>query len=87
LNRNTVDMDAVESVLHRYGTDIFFRVDAKLFPRVRRIYEGDHKASTDEELAELLYARVVFEYNGERWVDLHPLVRDYIDRNPTVLGI
>jgi len=86
LEKNTVDMDAVKATLKRYATDIFFRVDARYFPRMKKIYTHDHTASIDEDLEELLYARAVFEYNGDRWVDLYPLLRDYIDRQPEVLG-
>ena len=59
-------MESVEATLKRYGTDVFFRVDAKLYKKTKMIYDGDHFATTDADLAELLYARAVFEYNGER---------------------
>jgi hypothetical protein len=83
--RNTVDMSCVEYTLNNEATDIFLRAENKLFPIIKKIYGGDHRLINDGHLAELLYAGAVFEYNGERWIDLHPLIRYYVDKNPKVL--
>jgi hypothetical protein len=71
--------------LKRYASDVFFRVENRLYPRVKKIHGGDLRATQDPELSELLYSGAVFEYNGDRWVDLHPLIRKYIDDHPGVL--
>jgi len=80
----TIDMDATDFVLKKYANDVFFRVDSAFYPRVSKIYQGDFEARQDSELTELLYSGAVFEYNGECWIDLHPLVCDYIEDHPKV---
>jgi len=84
-NRTTVDMDSVAFTMKNFANDLFFRIKADLYSRTKLIYEGDLEAKADEELSELLYSGAVFEYNGDRWVDLHPLVRDYFKEHPGVL--
>jgi len=81
----TIDMNSVCFTLNRYATDVFFRVENRLYQRVKKIYDKDFKATQDPELSELLYSGAVFEYNGDRWVDLHPLIRKYIDDHSGVL--
>ncbi|MCL2425125.1 MAG: KAP family NTPase [Oscillospiraceae bacterium] len=86
-DRQTIDMESVEVELRKFTSDIFFRVESRLFPKnVKMIYEGEHQPKQDPELSELLYCGAVFEYNGDRWVDLHPLLRKYIDNHPGVLS-
>lgn len=85
--RTTVDIDSVKFTLSKHASDIFFRVDAALFPRVKAIYHGDHTAKQDAELSELLYTGAVLMYNGKNWVDLHPLLRDYINSHPEVVDV
>jgi len=85
-DRTTVDMDSTDFVLKKLAYDTFMRVPASSYERAKMIYKGDHRITQDKELADLLYTGAAFEYNGERWVDLAPLVRDYIDKNPGILG-
>ena len=84
-NRGTIDLDSVNIALRKFANEVFFRANAKHYSRIEAIYNGDHTARQDAASAELLYSGAVFEYNGERWRDLHPLVRQYIDENPEVL--
>jgi len=85
-NKGIIDMDTVNFVLSKFATEVFFRIKADLYPRLKQIYDGDLDARHDPDLSELLYSGAVFEYNGQRWVDLHPLLRDYIDNNKGILG-
>jgi len=84
--KETIGMESVNFVLNKFATEVFFRVKSVYYPRVKEIYSGNFDATHDSDLAELIYSGAVFEYNGERWVDLHPLLRDYIDRNEGILG-
>ena len=84
-NRETIDMKSVDFTLSNFASEVFFRLTSNHYPRAKRIYEGDLRARQDSELVELLYSGAVFEYNGDRWVDLHPLIRDYIKAHPGVL--
>ena len=57
---------------------------SRMFPdsgraRLERIKNGDKHYAADEELMVFLRSGAVFEYNGKRWVDLHPLVLDWLE--------
>ena len=83
--RETVNMDSVLYAMNKFASDLFYRVENKYFPTIKKIYDGDHEPSNDEHLSALLYTGAVFEYNGKSWVDLHPLIRHYIENRPKLL--
>jgi energy-coupling factor transporter ATP-binding protein EcfA2 len=83
--RKTIDMESVNVTINKFTTDVFLMVKNNHYQRVKKIYDGDHRPHQDAESFELLYCGAVLEYNGDRWVDLHPLIRDYIDNHPGVL--
>jgi len=83
--KTTVDMDAAELSMNRLAKDLFFSAENAYFPMMKKIYNGYRTPSNDADLSALLYVGVVFEYNGEGWVDLHPLIRRYLDKRPEML--
>ncbi|MCL1809481.1 MAG: ATP-binding protein [Clostridiales bacterium] len=83
--RDTIDMASAEFAMNQFATDLFFRTDNNYHKLINSIYNGDQRPRADKDMSELLFAGIVFEYNGERWIDLHPLIRRFIDRNPGVL--
>jgi hypothetical protein len=46
-----------------------------------KIIRGDKTYADDERLAVLLQSGAVLEYNSTRWVDVHPLVEDWLRSN------
>ncbi|MDR0307572.1 MAG: ATP-binding protein [Chitinispirillales bacterium] len=85
-NKKVIDMESVNFTINKFTTDVFFMVKGKHYKRIEEIYKGDHIPRPDAESFELLYCGAILEYNnGDRWVNLHPLVRDYIDNHPDVL--
>ena len=80
-----IDMACVDYTLNKYAADLFLRIDTDYYPVIKEIVAGNYMHKNNKALIELLYAGAVFEYNGERWVDLHPLIRRYIDNNPGIL--
>ena len=81
-----IDKSSVSYVMNKYAVEVFLRVPEKCYEEVKMIYNGDHSIRQNEAITDLLYGGTVFEYNGERWRDLHPLLRDYIDNHQEVLG-
>ena len=56
------------------------RIDQKDYKTLGKIYNGSRKQIEDRaHLLALMQAMVVLEYNGERWHDLHPLIRDFLE--------
>ena len=84
-DKEIVDKASVDFVLNSFSIDIFRRVKSEYYKTIKDIYEGDHEVRNSADLYELLYAGAVFEYNGIGWIDLHPLIRDYIDGHPKAL--
>jgi len=83
--RKTVDMASFKIAMNRFAGDKFFSAEYKYKDMIKQIMEGDHQPRNDPVLAQLLYAGVVFEYNGVGWIDLHPLLRHYYDKRPGLL--
>ena len=79
-NRKTLPMELVEKFFRRESADAFMRIEPTNYKLLKKIYERTYSPRNDEEYARLLYGSAVFEYNCDRWCDLNPLVRDYIDR-------
>ena len=80
--RMTIDKSSVSFSADKYAADLFLRIESRFYPTIMEIYKGNHNLRNDNSIPELLYAGIVFEYNGERWIDLHPLIRSYIDKQP-----
>jgi hypothetical protein len=83
--KKTVDEASFEKAMNQFAEDLFYRAENKYYPMIKKIFEGERRPRNDADLAQLLFAGVVFEYNGEGWIDLHPLFRHYIKRRPGVL--
>ncbi len=77
-----VTMRAVNSNLLHKKFDRIIRIDKNDYPFLMKIYEGEKKIISDKaELLKMIRADIVVEYNGERWHDLHPLIREYFSEN------
>ena len=83
--KEIIDEDSFNANVNAFAADIFLRAKSELYPTLKQIYDGNHNVRNDNSLNELLYAGAVFEYNGKRWVDLHPAIRYYVDENQGVL--
>jgi len=83
--RTTVDISSFEHAAKKIASDLFLRIEYKYYQTIKYIFDGDYRIRNRADLSELLYAGVVFEYNEENWLDLHPLIRDYIKNHPGVL--
>ena len=67
------------------GTYRFIKIHKEKFnDMLKRIYHGEKYFSASEEITELLQLGVVLEYNGERWCDLHPLVKKWLKEHNRV---
>jgi energy-coupling factor transporter ATP-binding protein EcfA2 len=83
--RTTVDDSSYKYAMNRFATDVFYRAENKDYPMLKKILAGERTPKSDESLSELLYNGVVFEYNGEGWIDVHPLMRHYLKDRMEVL--
>jgi len=78
--RETLSLELAREFFQSEGADAFIRIERKDYDCLKKIYTRSYEPRSDEEYANLLYGSAVFEYNGKRWCDLNPVVRDYIDK-------
>lgn len=80
----TICMKDAEYALGVLEADLNGRYKEKFNDMLKRIYHGEKYFSASEEITELLQLGVVLEYNGERWCDLHPLVKKWLKEHNRV---
>jgi len=56
------------------------RFPQELVPKLIEIINGNKKYASDEDLTILLQSSAVLEYNGDKWVDVHPLAAEWIEK-------
>ena len=75
INRELADIS-----LEEMKSDLTRRIERRNYAFLVSIWKGNHKPIDGKEmLLEMLQAGVVLEYNGERWQDVHPLVKDFLE--------
>jgi len=86
-DKHKIDMMSVDMIIRDFASERFLRINLKESKNVLRTlyYHEDHSPRNDKDLTDLLFVGVVFEYNGERWVDLHPIIRDHLTKHEHVL--
>ncbi|MCL2204132.1 MAG: hypothetical protein FWB88_09380 [Defluviitaleaceae bacterium] len=86
-NKEKIDMMSVDTVVKDFASERYLRIDMKRSKNILRTlyYHENHSPENDKDLTELLFVGAVFEYNGDRWVDLHPMIRDYLTKHESVL--
>jgi len=80
----TVCMKDAQYALGVLEADLNGRYKEKSIDMLKRVYNGEKYFSASEEITELLQIGVVLEYNGERWCDLHPLVKKWLKEHKKV---
>ena len=61
-------------------SDLTRRVEGDEHKFLAEICAGKRREiGKSQTLLDMLQARVVLEYNGERWFNVHPLVADYLE--------
>ncbi len=75
-----ITMDDAKRALVRLKGDITRRIDGENeFDFLVEIHNGNRtRIQNREMLLRMLQARIVMEYNGERWFNVHPLVADHL---------
>ena len=75
-----IKMDEVQLVVAKLRSKLERLIERKDYEMLIEIYNGLHRQIKDRaHLLTLMQAMVVLEYNGKRWHDLHPLIRDYLE--------
>ena len=75
-----IKMDEVQLVVAKLRSKLERLIERKDYEMLIEIYNGLHRQIEDRaHLLTLMQAMVVLEYNGKRWHDLHPLVRDFLE--------
>lgn len=74
-----VNMEDAKRALEGLRTDLTKMIDRRHYGFLAEIMDGNHEKIQDREmLLEMLLAGTVLEYNGKRWHNVHPLVKDFL---------
>lgn len=76
---DTITLADVNRTLDRRRQRLRDRIDANGWWDVLAEIARTKRLSTDEEYLEVLFQRLAFQYNGEIWYDVHPLVSELPD--------
>ena len=84
-NALRIEIDDARGALNILQSELIRNVKSSQFALFNKIYAGEKRLTHDaDDLIELLNSRAVIEYNGKRWVDLHPLLEEYLMQNGTL---
>jgi len=84
--KEVIDAGVARAEMNTRAIELFRILPRECYAEVKKIYEGDTSIGQRDNINQLLYyGGFVFEYNHERWVDLHPLLRKHIEKRPEVL--
>jgi len=77
-NSKTISIEDVQIVLNRMKASYSGTLSEDMLKKAQEIAKGDYEPITNPALMDLLRSVLVLEYNGERWCDLHPLLKEYL---------
>lgn len=84
-NSGSISVEDAERALEEVKTSLTRRIEQKDYPFLENIYRGNKEQIEDKQmLLKMLQASVVFEYNGKRWHNLHPLVARFLKEQELV---
>ena len=75
----SITLAAVERVVKRRKARLRMLIDVNGYSPLLRKIAHEKRLNDDKRCLELLFARFVFEYNGEGWFDIHPLLAEFPD--------
>ena len=70
-----VDGAAIEKAIVNVRTEFVRPMPQAFFAELARIHKGKQTDNSPAQRSILFY-RYALEYNGDRWVDVHPLIHD-----------
>jgi len=79
-NRKSITKKDVDAALSIMMSGISERFPQALVPKLIEILNGNKNYASDEDLTILLQSSAVLEYNGDKWVDVHPLAAEWIEK-------
>lgn len=84
-NSGSISVEDAERALEEVKTSLTRRIEQKDYAFLSNIYHGNKEQIEDKQmLLKMLQASVVFEYNGKRWHNLHPLVARFLKEQELV---
>lgn len=84
--RESVSQQDLVNAMNRLGAGYKRQYAKSFLPIMKEVLESSEKDMVvredpeDDTLLNIFNAGLLIEYNGERWCDIHPLVRDFIRR-------
>lgn len=73
-----IEREDADYAFTRIKSDITRRLDGDYYDFLVKVANEHEKITEKKKLLEMLQAGAVLEYNGERWHDVHPLVKEFL---------
>ena len=76
-----LNVEDAQRALIRLQGSLTRRIEGKEHEFLLKVCKGTRQGIEDKQmLLDMLQARTLLEYNGERWFNVHPVVRDYLEK-------
>jgi len=75
---DSITSDDVQGTLKRQRSEFRNRIDANNWWPALRAIADSKRMTSDAARQEVVFQRLAFQYNGEIWYDVHPLVADLL---------
>jgi len=76
-----IELRDVEIALTDLKSMMTRRLETKNYEPLLKIYKSKSEIDDRAAMLKFFQARLVLEYNGERWCDVHPLILDFIHKH------
>ena len=79
VNQSTILKKDIELALTELTSQLRLPLNTSDYANLWKIHEDKQDIENNNLMLIYLRARVVLEYNGDNWCDLHPLITDFIE--------
>ena len=77
--KDQIDRETANVVVDMLKSEYMRNVTSdEQYEKLLQVYQDPVQKSTDPQLAELLQTQSVIEYNGKRWLGVHPVLVDFL---------
>ena len=77
--KDQIDRETANVVVDMLKSEYMRNVTSdEQYEKLLQVYQDPVQKSTDLQLAELLQTQSVIEYNGKRWLGVHPVLVDFL---------
>jgi arsenate reductase-like glutaredoxin family protein len=85
-NSDIIETEDIERALLELQSDLRRTIIVDDYEKLLQIYKTKKDIDDTDKMLKYLQSQVVFEYNGDQWFDVHPLIFDFVDERIKALS-